>query len=115
LGQAVELPNRDMQNILSMPKEKQLEILLKSPELHKQINEYMAGIDQSLSSAEQRAISQGNTSQLAKSLNVSENRARAIAGMVSQVRAAHAQLPAARTLSQQQGITKTTLSHSRGR
>jgi len=45
-------------------------------------------------------------SQLAKSLGVSEFRAKAIAGMVNQVRAAHAQLPAARALSQQQGISR---------
>jgi len=115
IGQAVELPNRDIHNVLDLPKERQLEALMKSPELQKQINDYMARIDQSLSSSEQRAISQGDTAQLAKSLGVSESRARTIAGTVNHVRAAHAQLSTARTLSQNQDITKTIPSPSRSR
>jgi len=107
MGQSVELPDRDILNILNLPKERQLEALAKSPQLQKQLNDYMIKIDQSLSSAEQRAISQGNTSQLAKSLGVSENHAMAIAGTVNQVRAAHAQLTSARTLSHQQGISRS--------
>jgi len=106
LGQVVELPNRDILNILNLPKEQQLEALVKSPELQKQVNDYMTRIDNSLSPAEHRAISQGDTAQLAKSLGVSEFRAKAIVGTVSQVRATHAQLSAARAINQNQGISR---------
>jgi len=106
LGQSVELPNRAIQNILNLPKEQQLEALTKSPELQKQVNDYMTRIDNSLSPAEHRAINQGDTAQLAKSLGISGSRAKSIAGTVNQVRATHAQASTARTLSQNQGISR---------
>jgi len=104
-GQSVELPNRDIQNILSVPKERQLEALANSPQLQNQINTYMQKIDNRLSSSDHRAIRQGDTSQLAKSLNVSENQARTVASTVIQIRAVQTQLSTVRAISQKQNTT----------
>ncbi|EJF76215.1 BID domain-containing T4SS effector [Bartonella alsatica] len=75
---SIEIPGEWMQNLCSLPKEQQQEILSQSPELRAEINTYMRQLQERLSLNERRALRLNNYEELAKSIGTSVNHAKKI-------------------------------------
>ncbi|UNF51686.1 BID domain-containing T4SS effector [Bartonella krasnovii] len=84
--QSVLMPKVWMQNLLSLPKEKQKETLSNSPELRGEIRTYMKKINERLSLSEHEAIKENNPEKLAKSLGTSAVKAKEILEIVKQTK-----------------------------
>ncbi|EJF85877.1 hypothetical protein ME1_01454 [Bartonella vinsonii subsp. arupensis OK-94-513] len=91
-GQKVTMPSKGLQDLLTLPKEVQKDMLENNPSLQKELSTLLKNIKDRLSSAEHKAIKNGNHETLAKSLGVSERKAQDITTIAKQAREAHQQV-----------------------
>ncbi|WP_208436844.1 BID domain-containing T4SS effector [Bartonella tribocorum] len=87
----VEMPSKNLQDIFALPKELQQEALAKNPELQKELTNLVKNINFRLSITEHKAIKDNEYETLARSIGVSENKAKQIAQTVKQAKEAHQQ------------------------
>ncbi|MCZ2158937.1 BID domain-containing T4SS effector [Bartonella sp. 220] len=90
-GQKVAIPSKDLQDLLTLPKELQQEALENDPSLQKELCTLVKNINSRLSSAEHKAVRDGDHGTLAKSLGVSERKAQEITAIATQAREVHQQ------------------------
>ncbi|PIT68842.1 BID domain-containing T4SS effector [Bartonella tribocorum] len=91
LATTVEMPSKNLQDIFALPKELQQEALAKNPELQKELTNLVKNINCRLSANEHKAIKNDEYETLARSIGVSENKAKQIAQTVKQAKEAHKQ------------------------
>ncbi|WP_455465810.1 BID domain-containing T4SS effector [Bartonella sp. B39] len=75
---SIELPSQKMNELFSLSKEQQQEVLLTSLELKTQVQTYFQKLSERLSSSEHEAISEGNNIKLAESLGISVSQAQKV-------------------------------------
>ncbi|WP_317993709.1 BID domain-containing T4SS effector [Bartonella gliris] len=90
-GKVVEKPSENLQNIFSLSPEQQREVLSQSPQLYKELRTFIRSLEHRLSSDEYRAIKHNDYEKVAKSIGVSEQKAREITKTVQKATAAHQQ------------------------
>ncbi|WP_406604135.1 BID domain-containing T4SS effector [Bartonella gliris] len=90
-GQTVEMPSKDLQNLLSLTPEQQREILSSSPRLREELNALMHKLRDRLSGDEHNAIRKNDYEKLAKSIGISVTKAKEITKIVTQTKEAHQQ------------------------
>ncbi|WP_208432841.1 BID domain-containing T4SS effector [Bartonella taylorii] len=90
-GKTVEMPSKNLQDILSLPKELQQEALASSPFLQKELSNFVKKINNRLSPSEQKALKEYDHETLAKSLGVSEHKAQEITEIAKQAKEVHQQ------------------------
>ncbi|WP_208434412.1 BID domain-containing T4SS effector [Bartonella taylorii] len=87
----VEMPSKNLQDILFLPKELQQEALASSPFLQKELRSFVKKINNRLSPSEQKALKECDHETLAKSLGVSEHKAKEITEIAKQTREVYQQ------------------------
>ncbi|PIT68829.1 BID domain-containing T4SS effector [Bartonella tribocorum] len=87
----VAMPSKSLQDIFALPKELQQKALAKNPKLQKELTNLVKNINCRLSTDEHKAIKDNEYETLARSIGVSENKAREIAQTVKQAKEAHQQ------------------------
>lgn len=90
-GQMVEMPSKNLQNLLSLPPEQQREILSSSPILQKELHVFVHKLHDRLSGDEHNAIRKNDYEKLAKSIGISVTKAKEITKIVTQTKEAHQQ------------------------
>ncbi|EJF86812.1 BID domain-containing T4SS effector [Candidatus Bartonella washoeensis] len=88
-SKAVERPSQNLQNLFFLSPEKQREVLSQNPHLYKELRTLVYNIEQRLSSNEYNAIKKNDYATLAKSIGVSEHKAREISDTVNKAKKAH--------------------------
>lgn len=88
---AVEIPSKNLQDLLSLPPDQQREALSHSPMLQQELRTFVGKLHDRLSSNEHKAIKNNDHVTLAKSIGVSENKAKEITETVQKVKEAHQQ------------------------
>ncbi|WP_406604137.1 BID domain-containing T4SS effector [Bartonella gliris] len=88
-GKAVEKPSENLQNLLSLSPEQQSKILSQSPHLHHELRTFICNLEHRLSSDEYRAIKHNDYEALAKSIGISEKKAREITKTVQNATEVH--------------------------
>ncbi|WP_336294532.1 BID domain-containing T4SS effector [Bartonella sp. CB169] len=76
--QSVKTPTLGMKELFNLSKEQQQEVLLASPELQMQVNNYMWQLHDRLSPSQREDIKRDNCEELAKSIGTSVNQAKEI-------------------------------------
>ncbi|WP_019223602.1 BID domain-containing T4SS effector [Bartonella rattaustraliani] len=90
-GKAVEMPSKDLQNLLSLSEEQRREILSQSPKLQQELRTLSKQINGRLSSNDHQAIKNSDYTKLAQNMGISEQKAETMAQTIQQVKAAHQQ------------------------
>ncbi|ALE03030.1 BID domain-containing T4SS effector [Bartonella ancashensis] len=85
----VEVPDRDLKNLISLSQKKQMERLSKSSRLRLELRDYMGEINQRLSFSERQAIARGDHEYISKSFGVSPKQAKKIVKIVTLTKEAH--------------------------
>ncbi|WP_330167927.1 BID domain-containing T4SS effector [Bartonella grahamii] len=87
----VKIPNKSLQELFTLPKELQQEVLAKNPLLQKELTDFVKSINTRLSLTEHKAIKNNEYETLAQSIGVSENKAKQITQTVKQAKELHQQ------------------------
>ncbi|WP_019221913.1 BID domain-containing T4SS effector [Bartonella senegalensis] len=82
-GREVPMPSQSLRDLLSAPQEMQQKALQDSPVLQKELMSFVQKVNSRLSSSEHRAMRENNHEELAKSLGISENKAKEITKTVT--------------------------------
>ncbi|MBB4076856.1 fido (protein-threonine AMPylation protein) [Bartonella fuyuanensis] len=90
-AKTVKMPSQSLQDLFSLPKELQQEILAKNPSLQKELTNFVKNIQIRLSSNEHKAIQKNEYETLAKSIGVSETKAKQITQIIKQTKEIHQQ------------------------
>ncbi|WP_156851081.1 BID domain-containing T4SS effector [Bartonella refiksaydamii] len=88
-GKAIEKPSKDLQNLLCLSPETQREVLSQFPLLYKELRTFVRNLEHRLSPDEYRAIKNNDYETLAKSIGVSEQKARKITNTVQKAKETH--------------------------
>ncbi|WP_413154793.1 BID domain-containing T4SS effector [Bartonella sp. cb54] len=88
-GQQVEMPSKDLQEALSLPKQRRQEALQASPTLQKELSDFMEKINTRLSVSEREAINYRKYGKLIESVGISQHKAEEITKIFTQAK--HAQ------------------------
>ncbi|WP_142416993.1 BID domain-containing T4SS effector [Bartonella massiliensis] len=87
----VETPSKNLQDLLTLPKEIQQEALAKNPILQKELTNFVKNINSRLSETDHKTVKNNAYETLAQSFGVSENKAKQITQIVKQAKEAHQQ------------------------
>ncbi|MBB5073983.1 replicative DNA helicase [Bartonella callosciuri] len=93
-GKAVKMPSKGLQDLFSLSPEQKREALANSPLLQKELCNFVQEVNSRLSSSEQRALKNSDHETLAKSLGISEHKAKEITEITKHAREAHQQAQA---------------------
>lgn len=91
LAKTVEIPSQSLQDLFTLQKELQQEALTQNPLLQKELTHFVKSINSRLSQNEHKAIQKNDYETLAKSIGVSETKAKKIAQTVKQAQEVHQQ------------------------
>ncbi|WP_336294536.1 BID domain-containing T4SS effector [Bartonella sp. CB169] len=94
LGQSVEKPEKNLQNLFALSPEQQKEALSQSPALQQQVHLFARQLQNRLSPEDHKAIQEKKHAKLADMLGVSESKATEIATIVKQTKEAQYQMRA---------------------
>ncbi|WP_413154788.1 BID domain-containing T4SS effector [Bartonella sp. cb54] len=81
-NQQIEKPSETLQHAFSLSKDQQREALTNSPELRKEVSDFLRQVSSRLTPEERKSVNQGNHRELAKSVGVSEEQAKTITDIV---------------------------------
>ncbi|WP_332066271.1 BID domain-containing T4SS effector [Bartonella sp. CB189] len=84
-GQAVKMPNKLLQSLMSISSELRQETLRESASLRKEFDNFMSQINKRLSEEERRAVDHKSYGELARNVGISVNKAEQIVGMIKKV------------------------------
>ncbi|UTO28072.1 BID domain-containing T4SS effector [Bartonella harrusi] len=88
-GKAIEKPSKNLQNLFCLSPEKQTEILSQSPHLYQELRIFVHNLDHRFSLEEYNAIKNHDYVTLAKTIGVSEQKAKEITNTVEKAKAVH--------------------------
>ncbi|GAA5102336.1 BID domain-containing T4SS effector [Bartonella acomydis] len=92
VNHSIEKPNRDLQNLFTLPAEQQRETLSHSPTLQQHLHVYARKLHNRLSAEERQAVQQNNHTKLSCLIGVSESKAREIVNTVKLTKKAQCQM-----------------------
>ncbi|EJF74280.1 hypothetical protein ME7_01556 [Bartonella birtlesii LL-WM9] len=92
VGQSIEKPDKDLQNLFALPPEQQREALSHSPTLQRQLHVYARQLQNRLSAEERQAIQQKDHTKLSYLIGVSESKAKEIANTLQLTKEAQCQV-----------------------
>lgn len=94
IAQEITMPSQTLQHILAMPQEERLEALTSSPELKRDLGEFVKKVQARLSPSEHMAVKENDYGKLSESLGISKDQAKGVIDLVKQSREAYQQIQA---------------------
>ncbi|WP_455479162.1 BID domain-containing T4SS effector [Bartonella sp. B23] len=92
LGKSVKKPKKELQNLLTLPLQKQRDILFHSVSLQKQLHFFWCQLQNRLSAEDRNAIKENDCTKLSHLLGISESKAKEISQIVKLVKAAQSEV-----------------------
>ncbi|WP_208436176.1 BID domain-containing T4SS effector [Bartonella phoceensis] len=91
LGKSVKKPGKELQNLFSLPPQKQTDVLSRSTTLQRQLHIFWRQLQNRLSSEDHKAIKENNCTKLSRLLGISESKAKEISQTVQRMKVAQYQ------------------------